>query len=116
VYNCFCGYCVIEYHFKEVFKEMDRMDLLFSKQICLEDERSMILKYFLVEKNKDLNLLPLYGIQITKYLDDVIETDNVTGISHSKDKVIKLIKKLFQYEVTPISMVEIIDDFVTQGI
>lgn len=95
---------------------MESLDLLFSKQICLEESRSMILKYFLMEKIKESNLLPLYGIQISKYDGDMMETDNVSGISHSKERVVSMIRKLFQYDVTPISMVEIIDDIVTQGI
>ena len=95
---------------------MDSLNLLFSKQIWLEDKRSMILKYFLIEKIQETNVLPLYGVQISKYDGDTIESDDVNGISHSKETVISIIKRLFQHEVTPISMVEIIDDFVTQGI
>jgi hypothetical protein len=59
---------------------------------------------------------PYYGIKISKYLGDTVETDEVKGVSTSRDSVVSLLKKLFQFEVTPISMVEIVDELVTQGL
>jgi hypothetical protein len=92
-------------------------ELLFSNEVVLEDERVMKLDYSLTEKLLDSDQkAPYYGVEVTKKLDDVIESDEVTGISTSRDAVVCMIKKLFQFEVTPISMIEILDELVTQGI
>jgi hypothetical protein len=91
--------------------------LLFSNEVMLEDERMMKLDYSLTEKYTQENqITPYYGIQIAKYLGDSVETEEITGISYSKDTVVSIIKKLLRYEVTPISMVEIVDDLITEGI
>lgn len=92
-------------------------ELLFSNEVVLEDERVMKLDYSLTEKLPDSDqMAPYYGVEVTKKLDNVIETDEVTGLSNSRDAVVGMIKKLFQFEVTPISMIEILDELVTQGI
>lgn len=96
---------------------MNQLQLLFSNEVLLEDERVMKLDYSLTEKRlEEDQKIPYYGVKITKYLDDLVESDEVTGISVSKDTVVSIIKKLCRFEVTPISMVEIVDDMVTQGV
>lgn len=93
---------------------MKKSELLFRNEVLLEDCRRMQLDYSITENYLDEESSePYYGINITKYLGDIVEADEVDGISYSKDSVITIIRKLFQYEVTPISMVEIIDELVT---
>lgn len=92
---------------------MKEMSLLYSNEITLENERKMKLRYFLIERVLPAEQKPIYGVKIEKYLDGAVESDEVTGVSDSKEIVLSIIKKLFQYEVTPISMVEIIDDMIT---
>jgi hypothetical protein len=94
---------------------MGKLELLFSNEVTLEDQRKMKLDYSLTESCAGESVEPYYGIQIRKYLDDVTESDEVSGISYCKDTVVSIIRKLFQYEVTPISMAEIIDELVTVG-
>lgn len=95
---------------------MKKMELLFSNEIVLEDSRRMKLDYSLTENCPEgESSEPYYGIHITKYLGEAVEADEVSGVSYSKDRVISMLRKLFQFEVTPISMVEIIDDLVTIG-
>lgn len=95
---------------------MKRAELLFSNEIVLEDERLMKLDYCLTESYpEEEESEPYYGIRITKYLGGDVETDEVCGISYSKDTVIDMLRKLFRFEVTPVSMVEIIDDLITLG-
>lgn len=95
---------------------MRKLELLFSNEVTLEDQRKMKLDYSLTESCAGESAESYYGIQIRKYLDDVTESDEVNGISYSRDTVISMIRKLFQYEVTPISMAEIIDELVTVGV
>lgn len=95
---------------------MKQLQLLFRNEIVLEDERRMKLEYSITEKvSMTDQKTPCYGIKVTKYLDNVSESDEVAEISYSRDTVVSILKKLFQFEVTPISMVEIIDDLVTQA-
>jgi hypothetical protein len=96
---------------------MKKLQLLFSNEVLLEDSRVMKLDYSLTERVSDTDdISPYYGVKITKHLDDITESDEISGISTSKDTVVSIIKKLCQFEVTPISMVEIVDDLVTQGV
>lgn len=91
--------------------------VLFSNEVLLEDARVMRLDYYLTEMISDEEMnSPYYGVMISKYLDDLVETDEITGISTSRESVVSIIRKLCQFEVSPISMVEIVDDLVTQGI
>ncbi len=96
---------------------MKKLQLLFSKEVMLEDERVMKLDYSLTERIMGMEQdTPYYGVEITKFLDNLAESDEITGISTSKEDVITILKKLCQFEVTPISMVEAVDELVTQGI
>lgn len=93
---------------------MKQSQLLFSNEVTLEDERVMKLDYTLTERLSVAEKnTPYYGVQVTKYLDSTTESDEIAGISTSKEDVISIIKKLFQFQVTPISMVEIVDELIT---
>jgi hypothetical protein len=96
---------------------MQQLQLLFSNEVLLEDARVMKLDYSLTERmSEDDHKTTYYGVRITKYLGDIIESDEVAGLSESKDSVLTVIKKLCQFQVTPISMVDVLDDLVSQGI
>lgn len=92
---------------------MKKKELLFENEVTLEDDRIMRLEYNLTENFNAENGEPYYGIQIIKHTDDNLEIEEVGGLSYSKDKVKSIIKLLFHHVVTPISMVEIIDDIIT---
>jgi len=81
----------------------------------LEDEHEIELSYYLTEckmkDNKDSNL---YGIQIEKRDGENTEIESSGSISYSKEVVQQLIHKLIEHLVTPISMLYIIDDFITE--
>ena len=94
---------------------MKQVQLLYSNNVLLEDSRNMRLDYSLTEKVSEADqLTPFYGVQVTKYLGDLMESEEAWGISDSKDIVVSILKKLHHYQVTPISMVEIVDELVTQ--
>lgn len=93
---------------------MKGKELLFSNEVQLEDLRMMRLEYCLTESHSEEDASkPYYGIHIVKYLEGITEADEVRGVSNCKETVINMVRKLFQYEVTPISMIEIIDELVT---
>jgi hypothetical protein len=89
-------------------------ELLFSNEVMLEDEKVMKLDYSLTEEISKINQSHYYGVKITKYLDDLIESDE-TSVSESWEDTVEIIKKLYLFTVTPVSMVEIVDELVTQG-
>lgn len=96
---------------------MEEYQVLFSNEVVLEDERVMRLDYSLTQKLSQAEKgFPYYGARITKYLDERTEAEEICGISESRDAVISLIKKLCHFQVTPMAMVEIVDDLITQGI
>ena len=107
IVSCFCYFLLFGGN------SMRKKELLFKNEVTLDDDRMMRLEYNLTENHMEDNDEPYYGIQIIKYFDDNLEMDEVSGISYSKDKVKSVTKILFQHVVTPISMVEIIDDLIT---
>lgn len=92
---------------------MEKIRLLFSNEVTLNDNRSMRLEYNVTENHESDSDKPYYGIQIIKCLDNNLEKEEIRGISYSKDKVESITRILFQNVVTPISMVEIVDDLIT---
>ena len=93
---------------------MKQVQLLYSNNVLLEDSRNMRLDYSLTEMVSDADqMTPFYGVQVTKYLGDLTETDVAWGVSDSKDTVVSILKKLHHFQVTPITMVEILDDLIT---
>ncbi len=94
-------------------EKMEKMERMFINEVTLEDNRSMRLEYNLTENRESDNSEPYFGIQIIKLLDDNLEAEEIKGISYSKEKVETMTRILYQNQVTPISMVEIVDDLIT---
>lgn len=95
---------------------MKKLQLLFSNEIILENTDKMKLDYNLTEKTSEDCDGSVYGIQITKYHKENIETEEINNISYSKDVVVSIVHKLYHYEVTPISMVDIVDDLLSEAV
>lgn len=93
---------------------MKKSNVLFKNEVNLEDSRVMRLEYNITENRLANSEKSYYGIQIVKYLDGNLEMEEVEGISYSREKVETITRILFQNLVTPISMIEIIDDLITQ--
>lgn len=54
-----------------------------------------------------------YGIEIEKFLDQQLkEKDFIYAISNNKQKVISLLKILSEGKVTPMSLVNVVDDYI----
>ena len=93
---------------------MKQAKLLFSSQVKLEDEHEMALEYFLTEMISDTDMVtPYFGVGITKKSGATTETDEICGVSASKETTIGILEKLYQNKVTPISLAEIVDELVT---
>lgn len=88
---------------------MKEAKVLFSNDVLLDNSSVMKLDYSLIENVSEIDQSPYFGVRVTKYLDGQIETDEVCGLSSSREKVVKILEKLCKYEVTPISLVEVLD-------
>ncbi len=93
---------------------MKQVKLLFSSQVMLDDEQEMALDYFLTEMISEADLVtPYYGVGITKNSGALTETDEVCGLSASKEIAVWILEKLYLNQVTPISLAEVLDELMT---
>ena len=94
---------------------MKRIDLIGERNVELEDQREMVLNYYLIEEpskaNGDMNYL--YGIKIEKQFGGIVESEEVEALSYLKEFVLQLINTLMEYTVTPMTLVEVVDDLIT---
>jgi len=85
-----------------------------AQEICLE--------YYMLEVdscNFDLERQKLYGIQVVKTERDYskktsTETELIPELSPNKEEVKEILKKLILNKVTPICLVNVLEDIVTQ--
>jgi hypothetical protein len=93
---------------------MKQAKLLFSSQVKLEDEREMALDYFITEMISEADMVtPFFGVGITKKSGMISETDEICGVSASKETAIWILEKLYRNQVTPMSLAEVVDELVT---
>lgn len=94
---------------------MKRIDLIGVRDVELEDQREMVLNYFLIEEpskaSGDMNYL--YGIKIEKQFGGIVESEEVEALLYSKEVVLQLIDILMECTVTPMTLVEVVDDLIT---
>ncbi len=93
---------------------MKQVKLLFSSKVKLEDEREMALDYFLTEMISEADrVTPYFGVGIIKQSGAITETEEICGVSASKETAIGILEKLYRYQVTPMSLAEAVDELVT---
>jgi hypothetical protein len=93
---------------------MKKLYLEGTKIMILENDKEVKLDYYLVEDCKERGQqVLLYGIKIVKHLENYLEMEYTDPISYSKDLVKGIVHKLWCNEVTPYSMLEIVDDLVS---
>lgn len=94
---------------------MKRFDLIGERNVELEDQREMVLNYYLIEElskaNGDMNYL--YGIKIEKQFGGIVESEEVEALLYSKEVVLQLINTLMECTVTPMTLVEVVDELIT---
>ncbi len=96
---------------------MKKLYLEGTKTIILEDDKEIKLDYYLVEDYKERGQQVLsYGIKIVKHMENYLETEYTDPISYSRDIVKGIVHKLWHNEVTLISMLEIVDDLVSESV
>ncbi|SHL14044.1 hypothetical protein SAMN02745136_04179 [Anaerocolumna jejuensis DSM 15929] len=93
---------------------MEKLFLEGTKRILLEDNKELVFDYYLVEECRNCqNNVKLYGIKIFQHMRDHLLVEYSEPISDSKEIVEGMIHKLWKNEVTLVTMLEIVDDLVT---
>lgn len=97
---------------------MKRFNLIGERDVKLENHMGMVLKYYLVEEaSKEREELDcsnfLYGIKIEKQFGGIVESEEVEALSYSKEVVLQLIHTLIECTVTPMTLVEVVDELIT---
>lgn len=78
------------------------------------DNRNIELEYYLLCQREEDWEQPVYGIAVEKRENGIKEHEMACGISRSKSIVKHMIDKLCCCTVTPISLLEIVDDIITE--
>lgn len=78
--------------------------------------REMELKYFLLEEMDEAEQTISYGVEIRKTESEQIEIETVKGVTDSKEMADHLIELLVTNTVTPISLVNVVDDYITEKV
>jgi hypothetical protein len=93
---------------------MEKLYLEGTKTMVLENNTELKLDYYLVEDQKDHEQdIMLYGIKIVQHMENNSESEYTEPISYSKDVVKEMVHKLWYFDVTLTSMLEIVDDLVS---
>ncbi len=94
---------------------MRKLYLEGTKTMIMEDNKEIQLDYYLVEDFRDRGQdISLYGIKIVRHLEDYLETEYTEPISYSRDIVKDMVHKLWNNGVTIVTMLEIVDDLVSE--
>ena len=98
---------------------MKDITLAGTRTVKYGKNKSMKLMYYFVEEYRGHNYKnPLYGIRIvkcTKQKGKLVKEQEYTGpVSYSKELVWQMMEKMMGNLVTPYSMLEIVDDFITK--
>lgn len=78
--------------------------------------REMELKYFLLEDMDEAEQTISYGVEIRKTESEQVEVETVKGVTDSKEMADHLIELLVTNTVTPISLVNVVDDYITEKV
>lgn len=85
------------------------------KEIILEDsiKNNYTLKYYLLENN--LHNITTYGIKIEKLNNNILdEVEEVSSITDNLDFAKEIFNKIIKNTVTPITLIYILDDLISQ--
>lgn len=90
-------------------------DVFINQQkMLLENGNQVSLNYYVTSK-ASLEDYMVYGIKVEKQ-GEKLEAEMTGPISGSQDWVLELCKKIADHKVTPIGLINIVDDMVTESL
>lgn len=89
------------------------LSFMGKKRIELESGNWMELEYYLSEEDELETNETHYGMSVVEMKDELTITESIRAVSQSKEVVADMLKDLITHTVTPISLVEIVDEMVT---
>lgn len=90
-------------------------DVFINQQMMqLEDGKQVSLNYYVTSETSLENSM-VYGIKVEK-LGEMLEAEMTGPISGSEDWVLELCKKIADHQVTPMGLINIVDDMVTESL
>lgn len=95
---------------------MTERKLIGKRVVEVVPERELVLEYFVTQNIDEESHITNYGVQIRKTEHENDELETVEGITQSKEVIDDLISLLMEHTVTPISMVNVIDDYITEKV
>lgn len=87
--------------------------LVDQQMLLLEDGNELCLDYYLMEDMRE-NDVTVYGIKVEKR-GEQSEVETTGPISYSKEWVTCLCKKIAGFQVTPLELIHIVDDIITES-
>lgn len=85
-----------------------------TRQLITEDEHSFKLNYFLTQKQSEDLEATIYGVAVTKEASGIFEEEVVDDLSYLQQDAEEILITLANNLVTPLSLVEIVDELVTE--
>ena len=85
-----------------------------TRQLLTEDGHSFKLNYFLTQKQYEDGEQPIFGVAVTKEASGIFEEEVVDDLSYLQQEAEDILAILVDNLVTPLCLVEIIDELVTQ--
>lgn len=95
---------------------MQKEFLIETRAVADEKGNLLHLKYYLIEEEHPQSTAPLYRICIKKSVAEkpgVEEAESTPPVSHSEAFARQMLKKLITNAVTPVCLLEIVDDMMT---
>ena len=96
---------------------MQREFLIETRSVTDEKGTLLNLKYYLIEEEQPQSVAPLYRICIKKSIAErpgVEEAQSTPPVSHSEAFTRQVIGRLIRNAVTPVCLLEIVDELITK--
>lgn len=93
---------------------MKQYEMRGKRVVDIQPERQMSLEYYVISTKSEEDGSEVYGASIEKTEGEKIEKEEIAAISREKGMVVELVDLMITNTVTPISMVYIVDDYITE--